>query len=416
MLKGKRWIRKAVIGIAIAALLLGCVPMGVFAADTNIAPLGTPSASFCSSWETVSALNDGYTPQSSADHSHGAYGNWDNPGTTQWVQYDFTQNYTLSKCEVYWFDDDQGIDLPASCNFQYWNGSAWVDFSNQTGRGVKGNQWNETTFTAVSTNKIRLNITAKQSYSTGILEWRVWGTSAGNPGGPVVTTPPSWINSFYKKAVMINGIPICATQAVPDQALLNAYKVLDAYMKKIKAEKPQIIQKMNQNGVYVIIIGLNETNSMHPSWAGYNDPSWPRRGGGGLDTTVLEEDLIVPQNDTWRQNFCGLVHEFSHTMLSYGIGDANHTGAEPALYNQILTAYNHAIAANKYNESSYDRSNYHEYFCGQANRWFNSNPTNLNVPGAAGKTDRQQLQEYDPEIYGILSTLFGDDKLPAPWN
>lgn len=143
--------------------------------DTNVALQAVPSTSFCSSWETIAALNDGYDPANSNDKSYGAYGNWDNPGTTQWVQYDFSQNYTLSKCEVYWFDDDEGIDLPASCSFQYWNGSAWVNVGSPSGLGVAGNQYNTTTFTPVSTNKIRLNITAKQSYSTGILEWKVWG-------------------------------------------------------------------------------------------------------------------------------------------------------------------------------------------------------------------------------------------------
>ncbi len=233
---------------------------------------------------------------------------------------------------------------------------------------------------------------------------------------PAVTTPPNWINSFYKKCVMINGIPICTTSAVPDQALLKAHDVLDAQLKKIKTDKPAVLQQMLDHHVYVIIIGLNETNNMHPSWSDYNDPSWPRRGGGGNPTTILEEDCIVPSNDTWRQNFCGLVHEFAHTILTYGIGDASLAGADTATYNAIVTAYNHAIAANKYTESDYDRSNYHEYFTGQSCRWFNANPTDLNVPNASGKTDREQLREYDPEIYNILSTLYGDYKLPKPWN
>lgn len=238
----------------------------------------------------------------------------------------------------------------------------------------------------------------------------------GNNSKPEVTAPPSWIHSFYKKCVMINGIPICSTSAVPDQALLNACEILDAQLKKIKTDKPAVLQKMLENQVYAIIIGLNETNDMHPSWSGSSDPSWPRRGGGGNPTTVLEEDCIVPSDDTWRQNFCGLVHEFAHTLLTYGIGDAGLAGADTATYNAIVTAYNHAIDANKYTESDYDRSNYHEYFTGQSCRWFNANPTDLNVPNASGKSDRDQLKEYDPEMYHILSTLYGDYKLPKPWN
>ncbi|HEX7055909.1 MAG TPA: LamG domain-containing protein, partial [Bacilli bacterium] len=142
---------------------------------TNIAPLGTASTSYVSPWESLAGLNDGYEPTSSADRGHPVYGNWDNPGTTQWVQYDFSQNYTISKVDVYWFDDNLGIDLPASCSIQYWDGTAWADVSNPVGLGVLGNQYNTTTFTPITTNKIRLNITAKENFSTGIETWKVYG-------------------------------------------------------------------------------------------------------------------------------------------------------------------------------------------------------------------------------------------------
>lgn len=142
---------------------------------TNIAGQATASTSFVSSWESLAGLNDGYSPTGSNDRGHPVYGNWDNPGTTQWVQYDFAQAKTLSKAEVYWFDDDQGIDLPASCSFQYWNGSAWVNVGSPSGLGVLGNQFNVTTFAPVTTTKIRLNVTAKAGYSSGIEQWRVYG-------------------------------------------------------------------------------------------------------------------------------------------------------------------------------------------------------------------------------------------------
>ncbi len=234
-------------------------------------------------------------------------------------------------------------------------------------------------------------------------------------GGPVIVAPPSWVNqTFYKKCVMVYGIPIKTSNEVPDQALFTAYYVIDAFLKKIMQVKPAIVDKMIANRASVSIVGYNECNSDLPEWGG---TGCERRGGGGLCCTVLEEDCIVPASDTWRQNFAGLVHEFSHTTLSFGIGDAgNPGGADMALYNRILTAYNNAIAKNLYNESSYDRNNYHEYFCGQTCRWFNGNPTNLNVPNASSISDREQLRIYDPEIYQILSEYFGDYKLPAPWN
>ncbi|MHA7967632.1 DUF5695 domain-containing protein [Paenibacillus sp. CAU 1782] len=142
---------------------------------SNVAPLATASTSYVSSWESLAGLNDGYTPTSSSDRGHPVYGNWNNPGTTQWVQYDWSQNYTISSVDLYWFDDDGGIDLPASYAIQYWNGTAWINVANPSGLGLLGNQYNTTTFDPVSTNRVRVNITAKATTSTGIQSWRVNG-------------------------------------------------------------------------------------------------------------------------------------------------------------------------------------------------------------------------------------------------
>ncbi|GAA3213145.1 glycoside hydrolase family 43 protein [Nonomuraea helvata] len=139
----------------------------------NLATSATPSTSYVSPWETLAAVNDGYTPANSADHSHGAYGNWDHQGT-EWIEYRWSSAQNISKIQTYWFDDDLGIDLPASCQVQYWNGSAYVNVPGQSSCGVAGNTFNTTTFTSVNTTRLRLNITSKSGYSTGVLEWRAF--------------------------------------------------------------------------------------------------------------------------------------------------------------------------------------------------------------------------------------------------
>ncbi|WP_327584244.1 glycoside hydrolase family 43 protein [Nonomuraea sp. NBC_00507] len=139
----------------------------------NLAASATPSTSYVSPWETLGAINDGYTPANSADHSHGAYGNWNHQGT-EWIEYTWPTPQTISRSEVYWFDDNLGIDLPASCQVQYWNGSAYVNVPGASGCGVAANTFNTTTFTPVSTTRLRLNITSRSGYSTGVLEWRAF--------------------------------------------------------------------------------------------------------------------------------------------------------------------------------------------------------------------------------------------------
>jgi beta-xylosidase len=149
------------------------VQTGGPATPGNLAASATPSTSYVSSWETLAAINDGYTPANSADHSHGAYGNWNHQGT-EWLEYRWTAAQTVSRSEVYWFDDDLGIDLPASCQIQYWNGSAYVNVPGASGCGVAAGTFNATTFSPVSTTRLRLNITSRSGFSTGVLEWRAF--------------------------------------------------------------------------------------------------------------------------------------------------------------------------------------------------------------------------------------------------
>ncbi|MFD0671425.1 DUF5695 domain-containing protein [Cohnella sp. GCM10027633] len=154
----------------ISALAGGVTP------SSDIAPQATATTSYVSSWESLTGLNDGYTPTSSNDRGHPVYGNWNNPNTTQWVQYTWSSARTISSVDVYWFDDNGGIDLPASYTIQYWNGSAWTNVASPSGLGLLANQYNTTTFTPVSTTQLRLNVTAKSTTSTGIESWKVYGS------------------------------------------------------------------------------------------------------------------------------------------------------------------------------------------------------------------------------------------------
>lgn len=141
---------------------------------SNIARQATATSSYVSSWENISALNDGIEPSSSGDRSSLVYGNWHETGQ-QWVQYVFDKEYTISSCDVYWFKDGQGIDVPASYIIYYWDGTEWKQVSNPKGLGTSTNQYNSTTFAPVKAYAISIIMESKANYSTGILEWKVFG-------------------------------------------------------------------------------------------------------------------------------------------------------------------------------------------------------------------------------------------------
>ncbi|RYG25685.1 Tat pathway signal protein [bacterium] len=164
----------------------------------NLARVAKPSSSFISGDTKLSALNDGFTPRSSADARRGSYGNWPRTGT-EWVQYEWPAPVTTDKIEVYWWIDGQGVGAPASCRVTYWNGSEFVPVENVVGLGVAGGAFNATTFTPVTTDKIRLEIVSNGTLSTGILEWKVFSS------GPLPALPPI-LNAGVDRSVVIGGV------------------------------------------------------------------------------------------------------------------------------------------------------------------------------------------------------------------
>lgn len=146
--------------------------------QVNISNKATCTTSFVSSWENLNAIKDGYIPLNSGDKGPGAYGNWNgeaNYNKWNWVQYTFSDFYKISKSDVYWWTDGQGIALPVNAYIQYWSISknAWVEVPNPSKYGLEADKFNQTEFDTILTNQIRLNFIS--SRAQGILEWRVFG-------------------------------------------------------------------------------------------------------------------------------------------------------------------------------------------------------------------------------------------------
>ncbi|MCW3054695.1 MAG: hypothetical protein JWN14_3865, partial [Chthonomonadales bacterium] len=169
------------------------------AAETavNLAKVATPSSLYTSGDTRTSALKDGFTPGNSADDRHGSYGNWPKVDT-QWVEYDWSRPITTDKIDVYWWIDGRGVGAPKSCRLLYWNGGEFVPVKNATGLGIAGNTFNTTTFEAVQTEKLRLEIVSDGRLSTGILEWKVYSS------GAVPAFPPT-VEAGIDRTVVLGG-------------------------------------------------------------------------------------------------------------------------------------------------------------------------------------------------------------------
>ncbi|GIF76486.1 cellulose-binding protein [Asanoa siamensis] len=171
------------------ALVVGGAPAKAAPGD-NLAWTATPSASYTSPWENVAAIRDGIDPTRSNDTANPRWGTWPNQGQ-QWAQLTWTSAQTIGAAEVYFFDDGGGVRVPASWRVQSWNGSAYVDVAGASGYPVAADRYNQVTFTAVSTTRLRV-VLQSGAGSVGLLEVKAHGNpptggSGWNPPGNLVT-------------------------------------------------------------------------------------------------------------------------------------------------------------------------------------------------------------------------------------
>ncbi len=125
--------------------------------------------------------------------SWGSGGGWCDAASTpfpDWLQVDFSGTKTIDEIDVVGLQDGFATLEPTETmtftqygltdfEVQYWNGSAWVTVS---GGSVTGNDkvWRKFTFPAVSTSKVRVNITGGGGGRARVVELEAWQAASSS--------------------------------------------------------------------------------------------------------------------------------------------------------------------------------------------------------------------------------------------
>jgi DUF1680 family protein len=119
-------------------------------------------------------INDGEEPSASSDPAS-YFDWWPRKGMTEWVEYAFAKPASVSEVEVYWFDDTgRGeVRVPQSWRILYDDGGQWKPVENTDAYGVAKDRYNKVRFKAVTTGRLRLEITMQPNWSAGLQEWKV---------------------------------------------------------------------------------------------------------------------------------------------------------------------------------------------------------------------------------------------------
>lgn len=122
-----------------------------------------------------SAIKDQYEPADSKDTNYPYMHWWPKNNSSEFVQYDFDKEYTISQSKVYWFDDGPwgGCRIPVDYKLYYKKEGEWVAVNNTTPYAISKDQYNVITFEPVKTTALKMVLQLPKDNSTGIHEWAV---------------------------------------------------------------------------------------------------------------------------------------------------------------------------------------------------------------------------------------------------
>ena len=229
----------------------------------------------------------------------------------------------------------------------------------------------------------------------------------------VVTTPPDslGLDSFYVKYVDVNGLPLISSWRVPDSAFVAAHRTLYAMTSMLPKN---VLDSMVSYGTRVAIMARYEGTTdipEHRHLANDTALNWDLRArglGGDLElplTSCAEENVLAYQIDKYHAEDI-LIHEFAHSIHLIGL-----MLAVPDFDSRLRQCYENAKASGIL-AGTYRETDKEEYFAEAVQDWFN---VNAEMDHADGKHNwcntREELKEFDPDLYNLLAEYFPDTKL-----
>lgn len=229
----------------------------------------------------------------------------------------------------------------------------------------------------------------------------------------IISPPSSYrFDSFYKKFLLIEGIPIISSQEIRDEAFYKAAPIISNML----SPRPDVRDAMVRLKSYVIIIGARQQLTDIPEYRDlYRDfpgVDWNERARGlGATpgqpvTSVGEENLLRLSGDRY-QGESVLVHEFAHSMSVSGFNevDRNFEDNLESLYNRQKRLWSGTYAA----------ENSAEYWAEGLQSYFDCNLESNRPDGIHNRVNtRDELKRFDRELFNLIDGAFKQTRWRFP--
>ncbi len=224
---------------------------------------------------------------------------------------------------------------------------------------------------------------------------------------------------FYKVFTTTkDGIVIKSSEDVDVHVHGKAMEIIDIMLSKV----PEVAEVLRKHKAEVAIYGIHETAYSVPEHrGGYHVMDRHVEGFGGTVegpvSSISEVNVmrfVRGERATTYKNEMILVHEFAHGLHLIGIDYLE----DKQLSNQVKQTHLAAKNADKW-PNTYAISNHEEYFATLSAIWFNVMEEGKDGAwdGTRGPVNtREELYRYDREGYELMTRIYPDTKLPAPWD
>ncbi|MEZ5302708.1 MAG: hypothetical protein R3F11_19035 [Verrucomicrobiales bacterium] len=221
-----------------------------------------------------------------------------------------------------------------------------------------------------------------------------------------VTAPPAelvekfGLKPFYKKHLMAGEMPIVASDKVADAALREA-----AYLIRQMLEgRDDVLAQLAKNNVRFTVMGHDEWTTEVPEHSDLEPKDYWDRRARGLGATKARpsvscgaENLLCFPGDPYKTENI-LIHEFAHAIHEMGLNYL-----DPEFDDRLAGIYRRAMEKGLWKDK-YAATNRMEYWAEGVQSYFNTNRENDHDHNHVNT--REELKEYDPELFGIIDAEF----------
>lgn len=216
-------------------------------------------------------------------------------------------------------------------------------------------------------------------------------------------------DGFFKKQVMVRGIPVRSAACVDDAALAVA---ADRLSRQLGGLPASVLRRLSDLKASVHVIGRGQVTSDLPEHAhmrgvdgGYTGEAGVTldnrtRGMGGLKSSCGEENLLCLEGDPTYGERDILTHEFSHAIMDYGLPPA----AVAAIRAQHAASTGRGLWRRQDGSWAYAGSNASEYWA-ELSMWYWGThgefvQPGMPAPGPGG------LHAYDPDGFALVAAIY----------